>query len=77
MARVESSWERAGWWPPGEGEPGMDWGFAPKRLVLSWDGPGEAIDVLLPTPDGDRALASFAPEDVLTLIASVIGAGDG
>lgn len=46
-----------GWWPPGGGEPGTEWVYEGAPLVLLFD--GDDIDVLMPTPDGDRAIASF------------------
>ena len=64
-----------GWWPPGEGEPGEEWGYEQTQLRLVFED-GEAVDVLQVTPDGDRALASIPVLPLLALIALSYAAGD-
>lgn len=53
----------------GDGEPGEDWTFSYGRMVLSWDGPGESIDVQVMTPGGERALAAVPVEAVAQVLA--------
>lgn len=60
-----------GWWPPGAGEPGSDWTFEPACLRLSYDGPGESLDVHVMTPHGPRALAAIP----VAAIAQILDAG--
>lgn len=60
-----------GWWPPGAGEPGCDWTFEPACLRLSYDGPGESLDVHVMTPQGPRALAAIP----VAAIAQILDAG--
>lgn len=70
MARVEAdTGNDCGWWAPGDGEPGTDWVFTRAPMVLTWDGPGESIDVGVMTPDGRRMLAAVPVEAVAQVLA--------
>jgi hypothetical protein len=66
---LEVEIDGGGWWPPGEGEPGTDWGYEVARLKLQL-GDGESqVDGLMPTPNGDRALASIPVDGIAALFA--------
>lgn len=58
-----------GWWPPGAGEPGSDWTFEPACLRLSYEGPGESLDVHVMTPHGPRALAAIPVAAIAEILA--------
>lgn len=57
-----------GWWPPGEGEPGKDWFPEDATLRLEVDPHGQDFNVLMLTPDGERALCWVPFEGVLAAV---------
>lgn len=64
-----------GWWPPGDGEPGEEWEYAHADLKLLVDPKGDQIDVVLPTPDGDRGLCSIPVTGLAHLFVAHHGGG--
>jgi len=54
--------------------PGSDWTFEQACLRLSYDGPGESLDVQIMTPQGPRALVAIPVAAIAQILGDALAA---